>query len=63
MPDTRPELLTTAEVLARVRCSRSSLYRLRKAGFPEPIGAMGRCLWLASDIDGWLLSQSTLKSA
>ena len=63
---TSPELLTTSELLERLRISRSTLYRLRARGrgFPEPIpGLPGRCLWLSADVDGWLRGQSTLKSA
>ncbi len=49
-------LLTLSEVAERTRLSRSTLYRLMKAGeFPKPRKASKRrVLWLTSDVEAWI---------
>ncbi len=49
------KLLLQGEVLRRLRCSRTALYRLRQSGnFPKAI-KHGRVLkWLEVEIDEWL---------
>ena len=56
MPD---RLLTRREVEARCGLSRSSLYRLMRAGrFPEPIRVGVRAVrWPSSEIETWLASR------
>ncbi len=48
------------DVLARVGLSRSTLWRLIKAGqFPKPIKLGGRAVgWIEEEIDEWIASRS-----
>ena len=46
--------LTTREVCERLRCNRSTLWKMLKTGkFPAPIVVGNRHLWTESDIRGW----------
>lgn len=51
-----PGLMTTADVVAVTKLSRTTIYRMRCAGeFPEPceLGS-GRLRWCRTDVDHWL---------
>ena len=56
------DLLTRDDVLARLKCARSTLYALMDSqGFPRPVklGAANR--WLRTEIDAWLERQALLR--
>ena len=51
----RQELMTTREVLDRLRIGRATLYRLMDAGnFPKPLKMMRNNRWRTADVDAWL---------
>ena len=46
--------LTTREVCARLRCHRSTIWKmLRRGEFPQPIVVCNRHLWTEADISQW----------
>lgn len=49
-------LMREREVLARLNCSRSTIYRWRKAGhFPAPLSlGENSVAWLESEVDTWI---------
>ena len=56
------DLLTRNDVLARLKCARSTLYVLMDSqGFPRPVklGAANR--WLRIEVDAWLERQAALR--
>ncbi|MEL7481784.1 MAG: hypothetical protein AAGJ29_09490 [Pseudomonadota bacterium] len=49
------------QIVAQLPCSRTTFYRLRKAGqFPEPFVINGTEYWLREDFEAW--KQSTSKN-
>lgn len=58
-------LLRHKEVLARVRVSKVTLWRMRADGaFPEPVKVSQRSVrWRQSDVDAWMASLHTAKAA
>ena len=52
----RDRLLTRAEVESRVGLTKTSIYRMMRAGqFPEPLRISTRAVrWSASEIEAWL---------
>ena len=49
------ELLSREEVLAMLKCSRSTLYSLMAAGFPKPFKLSRRVnRWRRCEIEDWL---------
>ena len=59
------ELLTLPEVLAVVKCSRATIYKMMaRDGFPRPVkvGLRNNC-WLATEVDLWIERQATARGA
>jgi predicted DNA-binding transcriptional regulator AlpA len=57
MASPRTRLLDLAEVCAATKLGKSAIYTAAKAGtFPSPRKALGRSVWLESEIDDWLRS-------
>ena len=52
----RDQLLTRTEVESRVGLTKTTIYRLMRAGrFPEPLKISTRAVrWSASEIEAWL---------
>ena len=52
----RDRLLTRAEVESRVGLTKTSIYRMMRAGrFPEPLKISTRAVrWSATEIEAWL---------
>ena len=58
------EILTLPEVLAVVKCSRSSIYALMKSGgFPAPLKVGRDNRWLACEVDAWIEARAALREA
>ena len=56
------QLLTLPEVIAAVKCSRSTVYVLmRREGFPVPLKVGRNNCWLASEVDEWIAKQATAR--
>jgi prophage regulatory protein len=58
-------LLRVREVSARTRLSRTSIYRLVRAGnFPPPVATGVRLIaWRSSDIDDWMVALAATGNA
>ncbi len=54
-----PELLRLRHLMARLRVSRSTIYRLiATKGFPKPIQlGTGSVAWVSDEIDAWIRQQ------
>ena len=63
MIDTKQnELLTLDEVLALLKCARSTLYVLMEShGFPRPIKVSSANRWLRAEVEAWLDRQAAIR--
>jgi predicted DNA-binding transcriptional regulator AlpA len=53
-----PELLTTKDLTHYFKCSRQTLYVMRKLpGFPKPVDKPGDLQWRATDIAAWVAAR------
>ena len=58
------EILTLAEVLDVLKCSRSTIYQLMKtAGFPRPLKVGRDNRWQAAEVADWLARQAAARTA
>ena len=58
------KLLSLPEVIATVKCSRSTVYVLMKReGFPAPLKVGRNNCWIASEVDQWISKQATARVA
>ena len=58
------EILTLAEVLAELKCSRSTVYQLMKnADFPRPLKVGRDNRWPAAEVAAWLARQAAARVA
>ena len=56
------DLLTRDEVLALLKCSRSTLYVLMDSqGFPRPLKVSTANRWLRTEVDAWLDRQAAIR--
>ena len=56
------ELMTLDEVLALLKCSRSTLYGLMDShGFPRPIKVSSVNRWLRAEVEAWLDRQAAIR--
>ena len=56
------ELMTLDEVLALLKCSRSTLYVLMDShGFPRPIKVSSANRWLRTEVEAWLDRQAAIR--
>ena len=56
------DLLTRDEVLARLKCARSTLYILMDSqGFPRPLKIATSNRWLRVEVDNWLNRQAAIR--
>ena len=56
------DLLTRDEVLALLKCARSTLYVLMEShGFPRPLKVSTANRWLRTEVDAWLDRQAAIR--
>ena len=59
---TENDLLTRDEVLAQLKCARSTLYVLMDSqGFPRPLKIATANRWLRTEVDAWLDRQAAVR--
>ena len=62
MTTTENDLLTRDEVLAQLKCARSTLYVLMDSqGFPRPLKIATANRWLRTEVDAWLDRQAAVR--
>ena len=60
------KLLTLAEVLDALKCSRSTIYVLMAregSGFPAPLKVGRNNVWLAAEVEAWIADQAAARVA
>ena len=58
------EILTLAEVLVKLKCSRSTVYQLMaNANFPRPLKVGRDNRWPAAEVENWLERQAAARVA
>ena len=56
------DLLTRDEVLALLKCARSTLYVLMEShGFPRPLKVSTANWWLRTEVEAWLDRQAAIR--
>ena len=54
--------MTLAEILDRLRCSRSSVYAwMTHQQFPEPVKLGSTSRWLRTEVDAWIQRQAAVR--
>ena len=60
---TTDELLSSEDILARLKITTSTLYRwMGKQGFPRPIKLASTARWYSSEVEDWIASRPRAES-